>query len=145
MAEEKKKKVIKSSEEKVEKKVDQKESTKSPEKKKIPTPKFLKKIKFKGGRFLVIILVAILLVFITTVGVLIYTRNNESVFVKRVAQVVPYPAAIADFRYISVANYLYQLDILKNYYREFENTDFNSEEGRALLQELRGEVLERMI
>lgn len=104
----------------------------------------LPKINLSGGRAIIAGLLAVVLAFIIAVGALIYT-NNESVFAERVAQVVPYPMAFAEMRYVSAYNYLDRLNILKNYHREFEGTDFESEEGEALLAELRKDVSEQLI
>lgn len=124
------------------------EPVKEVEKKETETPKPKSKKKFalnfNDGRVIILGLLGILLVFLITIGALLYT-NNESVLVKRVSQVAPYPSALVEMRYVSAYSYLDQLDILKNYYREFEGADFNSEEGKALLAELRTEVLDRLI
>lgn len=102
------------------------------------------KINLNNGKVILLGLLGILLAFLITVGALIY-NNNESVFVKRVAQIAPYPAALVEMRYVSAYSYLDQLDILKNYYRNFESADFSSEEGEALLTEIRKEILDRLI
>jgi len=106
--------------------------------------KKLPKFRLSGGKAIVAGLLAVFLAFIIAVGALVYT-NNESVFVRNVAQVVPYPMAFAEMRYVSAYNYLDRLDILKNYHREFEGIDFESEEGEALLAELRKDVSEQLI
>jgi foldase protein PrsA len=38
-----------------------------------------------------------------------------------------------------------QVDMLKNYYREYKGTDFTNDEGKALLSEIRTEVIDRLI
>ncbi|MBW6432124.1 peptidylprolyl isomerase [Patescibacteria group bacterium] len=137
MADEKKtKKTIKPKED-----VEVTEKTEAPKK---SGKKLFKKVSLTNGKVIILGLAGVLLAFLITVGVLLYT-NNESVFVKRVSQVAPYPAALVEFRYVSAYSYLDQLDILKNYYREFESADFNSEEGKSLLSELRNEVINRLI
>lgn len=117
------------------------EKTEAPKK---SSKKLFKKVSLSNGKVIILGLAGVLLAFLITVGVLLYT-NNESVFVKRVSQVAPYPAALVELRYVSAYSYLDQLDILKNYYREFESADFNSEEGKTLLSELRNEVINRLI
>jgi len=103
--------------------------------------------KKKQKKLLKIIALAIaglLIIFLTTVGALIYTKN-ESVFVKRVAQVFPYPAAIVDLGFVSAYSYIDQVRFIKKYHEKIEGTDFNSEEGERMLSEIRKEVMSRLI
>lgn len=126
------------------KKTSAKKVEKEPAKKTEPKKKNNKKFIANNGKVLIIGAIAIVIAFLITVGALLYT-NNESVFVKRVTQIAPYPSSFVELRYVSAYSYLDQLDILKNYYREFESIDFNSEEGKTLRSELRAEVMERLI
>lgn len=103
------------------------------------------KIKLGMGQTIIAGVVALLLVLLTTVGVLVYGEKNESAFIKSATRVLPFPAAIADGSYVTVYAYLDQLDILKSYYKEFKKLDFNSDEGKNQLTEVRGEVMDRVI
>ena len=107
--------------------------------------KKLSKFKIPGGKTILLIVAAIVLTFLVTVGVLVYGLKNESAFVKNVSRVVPYPAAVADWRFVGVYSYIDQIDMLKNYYREYKGTDFNSDDGKTLLAEIRTEVTDRLI
>jgi foldase protein PrsA len=62
-----------------------------------------------------------------------------------VTQVLPYPAAIVEGGYVSAYSYLDQIEILKNYYKEFKGTDFGSDDGKTLLKQIRTEVMDRLI
>ncbi|MDD3481206.1 MAG: peptidylprolyl isomerase [Patescibacteria group bacterium] len=125
------------------KKTEVKEEKTTPKKK---SKKFdLKKLKLTGGKAIIIGAVAIVVVFLATVGYLIYGARNESPFVKRVSAIVPYPAAFADARYVSTYSYLDRLDILKSYYREFDGTDFNSDEGKEVLSQIRTQTLDGLV
>lgn len=106
---------------------------------------FFKKFNRAGGKTIIILIATVVLTFLVTIGVLIYGLKNESAFVKGVTKVLPYPAAIADWRYISAYSYLDQVEMLKNYYREYKGTDFSSDEGKDLLKEIRTEVIDRLI
>lgn len=98
-----------------------------------------------GAKTIIILAAAVLLTFLVTVGVLIYGVKNDSPFVKGVARVVPYPAAVADWRFVSAYSYIDQVEMLKNYYREYKGTDFGTDEGKTLLSEIRTEVLDRLV
>lgn len=104
-----------------------------------------KKLKINLGKSILIGVTALLVAFLITVGALLYTQNNESAFIKRVIRIAPYPAAFVDMGYVSAYSYIDQLDILKNYYKEFQNIDLNSDEGKETLIELRDEVMTRLI
>lgn len=93
---------------------------------------------------LIIVAAIVVVIFLTTVGVMIYNQKSETPFVKGVTKVVPYPAAFVDGRYITMADYYAQLDILKTYYKEFKKIDFASDEGKNMLGDLRKEVMDRL-
>jgi foldase protein PrsA len=102
------------------------------------------KKKLSLGQMIVIGMVAVLALFIGLIGYLVYGAKNETAAIKNISRVVILPAGIVDNQYITVYSYLDQLDILKNYYKEFKSTDFNSEEGKKKLTEIRGDVANRL-
>ncbi len=104
-----------------------------------------KKIKIGSGKTIALIAGVIVVAFLIAVGVLLYGLRNDSVFLKKVTMVLPYPAAFADGKYVSAYSYLDQVDILRNYSRQFEGADFNSDDGKALLSEIKTEVLNRLV
>lgn len=114
----------------------------------VKAPKEAKKEKkSKGPKLIVWILggvVLLVVIFLSAVGYLAYAKKDDGQFVKSVVRVVPYPAVFIDSRYVTLASYYDQLDILKTYYKEFKKTDFSSEEGKKLLSDLRKEVMERL-
>jgi type I site-specific restriction-modification system R (restriction) subunit len=101
--------------------------------------------KLSLGWSIILGVLALLLVFLTTIGVLVYGKKNESNFIKGAAQVLPYPAAIVDGGYVTVYSYLDQLNILKNYYKEFKKLDLNSDEGKTTMAEVRTQVMDGVI
>jgi foldase protein PrsA len=125
----KKEEVIEVVEEKVEKPKKDKDKTKK---------------KFNLGLTIILGVVALLLIFLTTIGYLIYGQKNESSFIKNATRVLPYPASLVDSKYVTVFTYLDQLDVLKNYYKEFKKLDFNSDEGKSTLAEVRKGVMEQL-
>lgn len=99
-----------------------------------------KKFSFKKlslGWSIIIGVLVLVLIFLTTIGVLVYAKKNESAFIKGAARILPYPAAIVDGEYVTVFTYLDQLDILKNYYKEYKKLDLNSEEGKKQMAAVR--------
>lgn len=102
------------------------------------------KKKISLGLTIVFGVIALILIFLTTIGYLIYGQKNESTFIKNANRVLPYPASIVDGKYVTVFNYLDQLDVLKNYYKEFKKLDFNSDEGKSTLVEVRKGVMEQL-
>lgn len=105
----------------------------------------LPKINLGHGKLIALLVGAAVLVLVTIFAVLFYGFKNESPIVKGVSRIVPYPAAIASGRVVTVYSYLDQLDILKNYYKEFKKMDLNSSEGKSQVQQLRREVLDRLV
>lgn len=96
------------------------------------------------GKTIILATVALVLILLTTLGVLIYGKKNESPFIKSTVRILPFPAEIVSGQYVTIYSYLDQLDILKNYYKEFKSVDFNSEDGKKKLEEIRKEVFNRL-
>src|SRR5687767_5418415 len=93
----------------------------------------------------VYILIIVLLLVLGIFALLIYRYENTSQLVYRVSQIVPYPAAKVDGRYISYGDYLFELRPLQHYVQNVsaneeqggQPIDFNSEEGKQRLDELK--------
>lgn len=140
-----KKKTTKAVEKKEEKATPVKDSKEKESTKANSIKNISKKLKIDFGKAIIIGLATLLVAFLVTVGVLLYSQNNESEFVKRVSRIAPFPAAFVDMGYVSAYSYIDQLDILKNYYKEFQNVDLDSDEGKETLVGLRDEVMTRLI
>lgn len=102
------------------------------------------KRKLSFGQMAIIGAAVALVLFVGLVGYLVYGAKNETKVIKNINRIVVLPAGIVDGGYITVYSYLDQLDILKNYYKEFKKTDFNSEDGKKKLSEIRNEVINRL-
>lgn len=102
------------------------------------------KNKLSLGQMIIIGVIAGLLIFTGVIAYLVYGAKNESAAVKNITRVVIIPAGVVDGQYITAYDYLDQLDILKNYYKGFKNTDFNSEEGKKTLTGIRADVVNRL-
>lgn len=93
---------------------------------------------------------AIVIVFILIFGVLIYKYKNDSRIVQIVANVIPYPAEKVNGSWIKYSTYLFEVNSIKHYYQSQsteENQqaiDFNSEEGKQRLKQLKEQVLDQL-
>lgn len=103
------------------------------------------KIDIKNPKFLGSLLLGLLLLFVVTMGVGIYGFNWEDRFTNGVTGVLPYPAAIVNGRVITYHQYLEQLSIVKEYQINFKQVDFKSEEGKALLSDIRKDTMDRLV
>lgn len=117
---------------------------KAVEKKEKPVKKKRKIGKLSLGWAIILGAVALIIIFLSTIGYLIYGQKNESSFVKTASRILPYPASIVDGKYVTYRSYLDQLYVLKNYYSSYKKLDLNSEEGKKTLTEARVEVLNRV-
>lgn len=86
----------------------------------------------------------LVLVFLVTISILIYGTKNESPFVAGTTKVLPFPAEIIGGRFVLMKDYYEQLDILKNYYKNFQGIDFNSPEGKLKLEEIKKDTKSRL-
>lgn len=97
-------------------------------------------------------LVAAVLVAISLVvfGVLIYQFKSDNRVVYAVARVVPYPVQRVNNRFVTYGNYLFELNSIKHYYQNQTGpdnkaaVDFNTDEGKAKLKELKRQVLDQL-
>lgn len=75
----------------------------------------------------------------------LYRFNSSSTFIYRITQVIPFPVAKAGPHFISYENYLFELRHYEHYYKTQQKVDFNSESGKAQLQEFRKRALQLVI
>jgi hypothetical protein len=101
--------------------------------------------KLKTPKVLIAIAVGIVVIFLTTMGIGIYSFSWQDQFTRGVTQVVPYPAAIINGRIITYHSYLNQLSIVETYQKEFKKVDFATEEGKGVLAGIRKDTMELLI
>jgi hypothetical protein len=93
---------------------------------------------------------AIVVVFLTVFGVLIYKYKNDSRITQIVASVVPYPAEKVGSTWISYSNYLFEVNSIKHYYQSQTTednkpaVDFKTAEGKTKLKQLQQQVLDQL-
>jgi foldase protein PrsA len=102
------------------------------------------RFNYKNPKVIVISLVSALVLFLTVMGVGIYAFAWEDGFTKAVS-IFPYPAAYVNGRFVTYRDYLEQLDVIKNYDREFKKVDFTTEDGKKVLEQARKDTMNRLI
>jgi foldase protein PrsA len=106
--------------------------------------------KRKPLSLIIAIALTIIVVLLATFGVLIYKFKQDSPLVYRVSQVVPYPVMRVNGEFVSYGRFLFEYNSIKQYYRSQTGSDgkplidFNTDEGKKKLLELRKQVLEQL-
>ncbi|MDP4038905.1 MAG: peptidylprolyl isomerase [bacterium] len=134
-----------------------KKPTKPIRTKKISTESFKEKLKKTGIKTGVnkkkvigaaVALIAIVVVTITTFGILIYKYKQDNRAVRIAAAAVPYPAVSVNGNPIwnrsTYNDYLFQLDSIKKYY-QYQGKDFNAPDGKKDLAEIKKAVMNQLI
>lgn len=94
----------------------------------------------------ILVLVAVLIVaFLLAIGYLLYGQKNTSPFLKRVTAVTPFPAALVSGNPVWAYDFLDRVGMLKRYQIEFAATDFDSDDGKEVLKEIKESALEYLI
>ncbi len=75
----------------------------------------------------------------------LYKLQSTSSFLYRVTQVLPFPVARTGSTFVSYENYLFDLRHYMHYYEEQQKLSFDSESGKAQLNEYKKRALERVI
>ena len=108
------------------------------------------KAKRKPLSLIIAIALAVLVVLLLTFGVLIYKFKQDSPLVYKVSQVVPYPVMRVNGEFVSYGRFLFEYNSIKQYYRSQTGSDgkplidFNTDEGKKKLLELRKQVQEQL-
>lgn len=104
---------------------DQKPQTEVKEKREGDTSKDLNEMKLVGGNqrkkwgitIVVISVVVVLIVGLTLIGIGIYSKGWNSSLINSITEVIPFPAAKLDSKYISYADYNMEYQTLDHYYQ----------------------------
>ncbi len=94
----------------------------------------------------IVIVVGLLLGSIGFTGLLLYRYQSTSNFAYQVSQIVPFPVAKVDGRFISYEDYLFELRYSLFYFKNYdqEGVDIGSSEGQKLIGELKAQALEKV-
>ena len=71
--------------------------------------------------------------FFTYCTLALYKFNNTSTFIYRVTQVIPFPVARVNGRFVSYESYLFELEHYIHYYQAEEGVNFNTQAGKQQL------------
>lgn len=75
----------------------------------------------------------------------LYRFHDTSVFMYRVTQIVPFPIARAQGRFVSYESYLFELRHYMHYYENQQKLNFNTDEGREQLAEFKKQAMDQVI
>lgn len=84
-------------------------------------------------------------VFITWSLLGLYKFDNTSTFMYRVTQIIPFPVARVDGRFVSYENYLFELRHYMHYYETQQKLSFEDEEGQKELEEFKKQAMQQVI
>lgn len=79
-------------------------------------------------------------------SLLLYRYQSTSNFAYRVSEIIPYPIAKVDGKYVAYENYLFELNYSLFYYNNYdqEGVDIDSVEGEQLVKQLKSQALEKV-
>ncbi len=92
-----------------------------------------------------IIFVATLIIFISYSLLGLYRFQNTSTFMYRVTQIIPFPVARVDGRFVSYENYLFELRHYMHYYETQQKLSFDTEEGQEQLKEFKQQAMQQVV
>lgn len=93
----------------------------------------------------IVIFFVTLIAFLTYSILSLYKFQNTSTFTYRVTQIVPFPIARVEGSFISYESYLFELRRNVHYYKSQQKINFDTEEGKELLGELKKQALDQVI
>ena len=77
-------------------------------------------------------------------SLMLYRYQRTDDFAYRVSQIVPFPVARVDGRFVSYEDYLFEVRQNIHFYSVQENINFDDAEGAAILANIRSEALQRV-
>jgi len=89
------------------------------------------------------------IVFIVIINLLsayaIYVAGWSNTWTKNFVKVFPYPAAKVGWNFVSMNDFYKDLDSFVTYYKTVQKVDFSTEENKQVLEDLKKEILDRLI
>jgi len=92
-----------------------------------------------------IIFIATVITFFSYAALSLYRFESTSTFIYRVTQIVPFPIARAQGRFVSYESYLYELRHYMHYYETQQKLNFDTDEGREQLEEFKKQAMDQVI
>jgi len=102
------------------------------------------KLKLNKNQLILVLLSLALIAFITIFYVGIKKYSWEDSFTRKVASVIPYSAQKVGGSNVTYSQYLRKLDPLVSYNKNIKNIDFNKEEEKGRLKELKEMALNQL-
>lgn len=75
----------------------------------------------------------------------LYRFQNTSTFTYRITQIIPFPAARAEGKFVSYESYLFELRRLMHYYEHQQKLNFSTPEGQEQLNELKKQAMDKVV
>ncbi|MDZ7744355.1 MAG: peptidylprolyl isomerase [Candidatus Saccharibacteria bacterium] len=110
--------------------------------------KYILPLQHSKHRIIVIslsLLIATLVAFFAYCTLALYRFQDNSVFMYRVTQVIPFPIARSGSNFVAYENYLFELRHYMHYYEHHQELDFSSDAGQRQLAEFKRRALEKVI
>lgn len=92
-----------------------------------------------------IIFTVTVIVFMTYSLLGLYRFQNTSTFMYRVTQILPFPVARVEGRFVSYENYLFELRHYMHYYETQQKLNFDTEDGQKDLAEFKRQAMQQVI
>lgn len=92
-----------------------------------------------------IIFIVTVVTFFSYAALSLYRFQNTSTFIYRVTQIVPFPIARAEGRFISYESYLFELRHYMHYYQTQQKVNFDTEDGREQLEEFKKQAMDQVV
>lgn len=92
-----------------------------------------------------IIFIVTLVTFFSFAALSLYRFQHTSTFIYRVTQIVPFPIARAQGKFVSYESYLFELRHYIHYYENQQKLNFDTEEGREQLAEFKKQAMDQVI
>lgn len=105
----------------------------------------LQQSKHKVVTLSITIFIVTVLAFFGYCTLALYKFQNSSTFLYRVTQVIPFPIARTDNRFVAYENYLFELRHYKHFYENQQELDFVSEAGQRQLAEFKRRALDKVV
>jgi parvulin-like peptidyl-prolyl isomerase len=105
----------------------------------------LRQSKHTLVRVSVIIFVLALTIFFTYCTLALYKFKDNSIFLYKVTQVIPFPIARTGSSFVSYENYLFEINHYTHYYKTQQELDLNSDAGKQQINEFKKRALEKVI
>jgi len=93
----------------------------------------------------IVSLVITFLIAVTIFCVGVYRYNWDNKTTKIFTSIVPLPAIMVDSSIGTYRNFLLNYDALKNYQANYKKVNLSSEDGKKMLQEIRKQIIERLV